>query len=82
MLDTLINEYVCNYVRATTRQLPLSERHLSSVFLAGHELNDVRRQIGAELNVRASVTADLVVARRREYRQHLLANDKSQLLVL
>ena len=55
-----------------SRSLPLSEGHFSSVLLAGHELDDVRRQIGAELDVRAAVAADLVVARRREYRQHLL----------
>ena len=51
--------------------LPLSEGHFSRVFLGGHELDDVRRQVGAELYVRAAVTAHLVVARRRKDRQHL-----------
>jgi len=55
--------------------LPLSERHFSSVFLAGHELDNVRCEVGAELDVCAPVTAHLVVARRREYRQYLLIDD-------
>jgi len=66
------------HVVAVIRDLPLSERHFSSVFLAGHELNNVRREIGAELNVCASVTADLVVARRREYRQYLHLHETTE----
>ena len=58
-----------------TTALPLSERHFSSIFLAGHELNNVWREIGAKLDVGAAVTADLVVVRRREYRQQLRINN-------